>query len=200
MSASDIGASNRFNDGAIDRAGRLWVGTAGDTPENALYCIDNDRSVRVAETERKVSNGIGWSPNHTTMYYSDSGGQGVVFAYDYDLETGALSNRRVFMPPTGDGSVADGLTVDRDGFIWVAFWDGWRVECRAPDGALTKKIDMPVQRPTSCIFGGRHMDELYVTSASIGCDLAQQPHAGKVFRIHTDHTGMAEPASKITLT
>lgn len=199
ISSEKLGAANRFNDGAVDRAGRFWVGTASEIPENALYCLDVDGSFRVAETGSIISNGIGWSPDNTIMYYSDSGGSGSVYAYDFDLVSGALSNRRTFLPPTGTPAVADGLTVDSEGCLWIAFWDGWRVERRAPDGSLLTRIDMPVQRPTSCVFGGPNLTDLYVTSAGVDCDRTEQPQAGDLFRLCTDSTGLPEPACKLPL-
>jgi L-arabinonolactonase len=195
--ASEIlGTTNRFNDGAVDRAGRFWVGTASGKPENALYCLEIDGSFRVAETDRVISNGIGWSPDNTTMYYSDSGGSGIVYTYDFSLGSGVLINRRTFLPPTNTSAVADGLTVDSEGCIWIAFWDGWRIERRAPDGSLLTTIEMPVQRPTSCIFGGPNLNDLYVTSAGVDCD---QPQAGDLFCLHTESTGLPEPFCKLAL-
>ncbi len=199
ISSERMGATNRFNDGAVDRAGRFWVGTASEKPENALYCLDVDGSVQVAETSCVISNGIGWSPDSTTMYYSDSGGSGIVYAYNFDLASGALRNRRTFLTPTGTSAVADGLTVDSEGCLWIAFWDGWRVERRAPDGSLLTTIDMPVQRPTSCIFGGPDLTDLYVTSAGVDCDRTKQPQAGDLFRLCTDSTGLPEPVCKLAI-
>jgi L-arabinonolactonase len=199
ISSETVGAVNRFNDGAVDRAGRFWVGTASSRPENPLYCIDIDGTFRTAETGSIISNGIGWSPDNTAMYYSDSGGSGIVYAYDFDLTSGTLSNRRTFLPPTGTPAVADGLAVDSEGCLWIAFWDGWRVERRAPDGSLLAQIDMPVQRPTSCIFGGPDLTDLYVTSAGVDCDRTEQPLAGDVFRLCTTSTGLPEPVGRLAI-
>ena len=199
ISSEKMGVSNRFNDGAVDRSGCLWVGTASDKPENNLYRLGTDGTPHVVESNRIISNGIAWSPDDSTMYYADSGGTGVVFAYDYDPQKGSISNRRTFLPPTGTSAVADGLTVDSEGCLWIAYWDGWRVERRAPDGTLLETIEMPIQRPTSCIFGGEDLSELYVTSASVGCDLNEQPHAGDIYRIHTDSVGFSENFCRLTL-
>jgi sugar lactone lactonase YvrE len=182
----------RFNDGAVDRAGRFWVGTASNQPVNSLYRLDADGSIHIMETGLTISNGIGWSPDNRTMYYADSGGQGIVYAYDFELETGSLYNRRVFLPPTGTAAVADGLTVDSAGFVWIAFWDGWRVCRYDPAGRLAQTLDMPVQRPTSCTFGGPELNELYVTSASQGVDSGAQPLAGSLIRVELAVRGLAE--------
>lgn len=189
----------RFNDGKVDRQGRFWVGTAPvEPPVGHLYRLDTDGSVAVMENDISISNGIGWSPDNTVMYYSDSGSDGVVYAYDFDAKTGNTSNKRVFLPPTGTGAVADGLTVDSEGCIWSAFWDGWRVSRYAPDGQLLLTIDMPVQRPTSCVFGGPDLTQLYITSAGEELDLNEQPMAGDVFCIDTGIRGLPEPTFKMS--
>jgi sugar lactone lactonase YvrE len=192
ISREQLGITTRFNDGAVDGAGRFWIGTASDNPENVLYRINPNRIFQTMETGIGISNGIAWSLDSSTMYYSDSGGSGIVYAYDFDIKTGALSNRRTFLPPTGNSAVADGLTVDSEGCLWIAFWDGWRIERRAPNGRLLREIPMPVQRPTSCMFGGPDLSELYVTSASTDLNLTEQPQAGHLFRIRTDVKGLPE--------
>jgi sugar lactone lactonase YvrE len=193
LSAEQLGAKNRFNDGAVDRAGRFWVGTSSENPENALYRIDPDNSFQVKQTGVMISNGIGWSPDNTIMYFSDSGGKGFVYAYDFDLTSGTISNQRTFLPPTGTAALADGLTVDSEGCVWIAFWNGWRVERRDPEGRLIREIKMPVQRPTSCNFGGPDLSDLYISSAGSGLDRAGQPQAGDLFRVRTDVKGLPEP-------
>ena len=191
--------ANRFNDGAVDRRGRFWAGTSSDDPVNSLYRLDNDGDVTIMERDIYISNGIGWSPDNKTMYYSDSGGGGHVFAYDFDLDSGTIENRRVFIKPGGTDAVADGLTVDSEGCLWIAFWDGWKVARYDPDGQLIAEIRMPVQRPTSCNFGGTNLDELYVTSAAVGMDLTEQPQAGDLFRIAAGVKGLPEPDGQLDL-
>jgi L-arabinonolactonase len=187
---------NRFNDGKMDRRGRFWAGTMSDKPENSLYRLDPDGSVHEMETGVVISNGIGWSPDNRIMYYSDSGA-GVVYAYDFDIDAGTISNRREFLRSDGDAGVADGLTVDAEGFIWSAFWNGWRVARFNPQGEQVLEIPMPVQRPTSCVFGGSGLNELYITSASMDlsdAERAQQPQAGDVFRVRLEGVrGLPEP-------
>jgi L-arabinonolactonase len=110
---------------------------------------------------------------------------------------GTLNNRRVFLECSGEQGKADGLTVDAEGFIWAAFWDGWRVARFNPEGEQVLEIRMPVQRPTSCAFGGAGLNELYITSASVDLsdgERAQQPQAGDVFRVRLDGVrGLPEP-------
>ncbi|MEM7114476.1 MAG: SMP-30/gluconolactonase/LRE family protein [Chloroflexota bacterium] len=190
--------ATRFNDGAVDANGRFWAGTMGMQGQGAvaaLYRLDPDYSLHTIETGVTVSNGTGWSPDLKTMYYTDSPTR-TIFAYDFDVETGAVANKRPFaVAPEGEG-FPDGLTVDSEGCIWSARWDGWRVVRYDPTGQLMETITMPVQRPTSCMFGGPSLDELYITSASVGlseAEKARQPQAGDLFRLKTAVKGLPEP-------
>ena len=188
---------NRFNDGKCDPQGRFWAGTM-DNDEvamdaGALYRLDPDCRVTQIRDGVGISNGLGWSPDHTTMYYADSPAL-CIYAYDFDPATGDVSNERVFAEV--DRGVPDGLTVDSAGYVWNAQWDAWRVVRYAPDGSVDRIVDMPVQRPTSCMFGGSDLCDLYVTSASIHLtqdELEEQPDAGNLFRIRTKVAGMPEP-------
>jgi L-arabinonolactonase len=186
---------SRFNDGAVDRQGRFWAGTMGEGPTSALYRLDPDGSVHTMETGITISNGIGWSPDNRTMYYTDTPLR-VIYAYDFDPASGAIENRRSFVHvPDGDG-LPDGLTVDSEGFVWSACWDGWKVIRYDPDGGVERKVELPVQRPTSCTFGGPDLDELYITSAWIALSAAErkdQPLAGDLFRLKTNVRGLEEP-------
>lgn len=185
----------RFNDGAADRQGRFWAGTMSNKPENNLYRLDPDGQVHVMQTGVTISNGIGWSPDNTIMYYSDSG-PGIIYAYDFDAGTGTISNRRTFVLPSDTDDVPDGLTVDSEGFIWCAHWGSWKVKRYDPDGNIEREIELPVKLPTSCMFGGPDLNELYITTARSPLSEAekeQQPHAGDLFRIETDVRGLPEP-------
>jgi L-arabinonolactonase len=187
---------SRFNDGGMDRRGRFWAGTMGAGATSSLYRLDPDLSVHTMDTGISVSNGIGWSPDNRTMYYTDSPLR-VIYAYDYDIATGAITNRRPLVHTPEEEGVPDGLAVDSEGFIWSARWDGWRIARYDPTGKLEREIRMPVQRPTACAFGGAGLNELYITSASVGIgDEAKksQPFAGDVFRVVTDVKGLPEPA------
>jgi len=176
---------NRFNDGKVDRRGRFWAGTMDDAERSAtgaLYCIKQGLQWEVVDRDYKVTNGPAFSPDGKTMYHNDSARQ-VTYAFDLD-PAGEASNRRVFLQfGPGDG-YPDGMTVDAEGCLWIAFWDGWCIRRYSPDGAWLETVKMPVQRPTSCTFGGRDLDRLYVTSASIDLDeaaLKMQPNAGGLF-------------------
>jgi sugar lactone lactonase YvrE len=178
----------RMNDGACDRQGRFWAGTmAYDESPGAgtLYRLELDGSCTTVLRGLTISNGIGWSPDDTTMYLSDSG-TARVDAFDFDPPTGDLSGRRTIVRIDEPGVAPDGLTVDEEGGIWVALWGGGAVRRYAGDGSLLATVALPVERPTSCAFGGPDLTTLFVTSAREGLDdaaLAGQPHAGHVFRI-----------------
>jgi L-arabinonolactonase len=185
----------RFNDGAVDPQGRFWAGTIADEPICGLYRLDPDLSVHKMETGITVSNGIGWSLDHTTMYFTDSAVR-TIYAYDFDPVTGAIENRRPFIYTPDEAGVPDGLTVDSEDCIWSARWDGWKITRYDPTGVVEREISLPVRRPTSCTFGGPGLDQLYITSASVDLsqqDLKEQPLAGDLFVLQADVRGLAEP-------
>ncbi len=189
---------NRINDGKVDRQGRFWAGTLNDAeadPLGSLYRLDPDRTVTLMQDGAVVSNGIGWSPDDRILYFTDSVVR-TIWAYDFDAPSGAISNRRVFVEmPEGTG-YPDGLTVDSEGYIWSAVWDGWRVVRYDPSGRIDREVVMPVQRPTSCMLGGGDLKTLFVTSASIHLDavaLAKGPLAGGVFALDVNVAGLPEP-------
>lgn len=184
----------RFNDGKVDGNGRLWAGTLGEDDQSFLYRLDSDGTIHTMETGVSISNGLGWSPDNRQMYYTDSPLR-VIYSYDFNLETGSVSNRRDFVRVPADDGYPDGLSVDRDGFVWSAHWDGWRITRYDPDGKIERVIPMPVQRPTSCTFGGPDLDQLFITSAWTGLheiDRREQPLAGDLFHIQTDIIGQQE--------
>jgi sugar lactone lactonase YvrE len=181
----------RFNDGKVDCHGRFWAGTLGDRYNNALYRFDPDGSIHIMEDGIGMSNGIGWSPDNQTMYFTDTL-RYTIYAYDYDAVAGTIANRRVFVHDDSAG-LPDGLTVDSEGFIWSAWWGGWRITRYDPEGKLERQVAMPVECPTSCTFGGANLDELYITSACAALGQAgkhKQPLAGDLFRLRTAVTGL----------
>jgi sugar lactone lactonase YvrE len=178
----------RLNDGACDANGRLWIGSCGGTPGSAaLYRLDPDRSLHRMLTGVTTSNGLDWSPDGRTLYYNDSP-TGGVDAFDHDLATGAITNRRRLV--TIDRGRPDGLTVDADGCLWTALWLGWAVRRYTPEGRLDRTVELPVKRVTSCAFGGAGLDTLFITTASAQPDDPEpQPHAGSLFAIRPGTTG-----------
>lgn len=188
--------NNRFNDGKCDASGRFWAGTMeldGKKGEGSLYCLDRNLDVRTVLQNVSISNGLGWSPDHKTMYYIDTPTRQVA-AFDYDLDTGTISNKRTVVSiPEGDGD-PDGMTVDEEGMIWVAHWGGSRVSRWNPStGECLEEIPVPASQVTSCAFGGDHLDELYITTARLGLgqnDRLNEPHAGGLFRIKVNVRGL----------
>ena len=146
----------RMNDGICDPQGRFWAGTMAydETPgAGRLYRLELDGRCTLVLDGLTISNGMGWSPDGTTMYLADSGA-GDVDAFDFDPPGGTLDQRRTFAHVSVPGAAPDGLTVDSNGDVWVALWNGGAVARYAPDGALRETLPVPVDRPTSCAFGG----------------------------------------------
>ena len=176
-----------MNDGKTDRAGRFWAGTKdseGRRPIGSLYRLDPDRTVNEVIRGVTISNGLGWSPDGCTMYYIDSATYGID-AFTADPASGSISGRRRLVDLPREWGLPDGMTVDEEGFLWVAFWTGSAVRRLDPHGELASTVELPVSLVTSCTFGGPQLDELYVTSARIWLSedqLRAEPNAGAVFR------------------
>jgi len=192
--------ANRINDGKVDRRGRFIAGSM-DTqeagPNGALYRLDPDFSVTRIDDGIIVSNGPCFSPDDRTVYFADSW-SGEIWAYDYDIATGSVSNRRTFTKvDMSGGGAADGSTVDSEGYVWNAGVYVGKLFRYAPDGSVDRVIDMPVKKVTSVMFGGPNLDILYVTS------MAKPPLPrfpgdgvlrGSLFAIHDlGITGVPEP-------
>jgi sugar lactone lactonase YvrE len=188
--------TNRFNDGKLDREGRFWAGTMDDEEvlaSGALYRLDSDLSWRRMDDEYRVTNGPAFSPGGRLMYHNDSGRQ-VTYVFDLD-EEGNASNRRIFAEYAEGDGYPDGMAVDAEGCLWIAFWDAWCVRRYSPDGEILETLQLPVQRPTSCAFGGPDLHHLFITSASIGLDeeaLAKQPQAGGLFMVKPGVSGLPD--------
>jgi sugar lactone lactonase YvrE len=179
---------NRFNDGKCDPAGRFWAGTVakGAAPGGgSLYCLGADLTVDKKVEGASISNGLAWSSDERVMYYVDSLTR-AVSTFDYDKASGEIANRRVVIRIPGVMGLPDGMSIDEEGMLWIALWDGAMVGRWNPaSGKLLGEIPLPVSRPTSCVFGGENLDELYITSARYGLDemaLAEQPLAGGIFK------------------
>ena len=187
----------RFNDGKCDRYGRFWVGTMDEEfndPLGSLYCLDINSECRIMKEGIGISNGLGWSPDNSQFYYTDSSRRSI-WAYDYNINTGGITNERIFVE-TANNDIPDGLTIDSDGYVWSAKWDGWKIVRYSPQGNIDKRFSLPVQRPTSCTFGGSKLELLFVTTAKIDLSvssLEEQPNAGNIFIIKTDCKGLPEP-------
>ena len=188
-------SNNRFNDGKCDPRGRFLAGTMdmGETdPNGSLYSLD-EKTVTKILSDVTISNGMAWSPDHKTFYYIDTPTR-IVRAFDYDLENGAIANpHKVVYVPEALGW-PDGMTSDTQGNLWIAMWGGAKMTKWNPKtGELLEQIPVPAKNVSSCVFGGKNMNELYMTSARVGLDeatLTQYPLTGGMFRLATDVEGM----------
>jgi L-arabinonolactonase len=185
----------RFNDGAVDRAGRFWAGTMAPQGQANLYRLDPDGSILLMDSGFTTCNGIGWSPDNRIMYFTDSRAH-TIYTYEFDLASGAIANRQVFARiDEPDGAVPDGLTVDAEGCVWSALWNGWKVVRFDPQGKIERQLSVPVQRVTACTFAGPDLDTLYITTAWNDLTLAEraaQSQAGDLFMAHPGVRGQPE--------
>lgn len=193
---------HRFNDGKCDPFGRFVLGMMGNGTndwDSPVYSYTAGQAPKLIHENVLISNGLGWNPDYTVMYYADSGSRDV-FAFDYDAATGALSNQRVVFTLPDGALTADGMTTDREGMIWLAWWDGYCVTRWNPNtGEMIDKVEVPAPRVTSCCFGGDEMKTLFITTARTGLSeetLATYPHSGAVFKVETDVEGMPSFAFK----
>ncbi len=189
-------ASNRFNDGKCDPAGRLFAGTMNmneKSPSGNLYSLEAGKPPRKLLDGVTISNGLAWSPDYKTFYYIDTPTR-LVRAFDYDLDTGDIANPRVVIEVPESVGWPDGMTSDMEGRLWIALWGGSRVARWNPlTGQKEAEIVVPAPHVTSCVFGGARRDILYVTTARVGLDesaLAQNPLSGGVFQIQTQTEGL----------
>ncbi len=196
---------NRGNDAACDAAGRFWFGTMQqniaadgtdlDITQNsgALYRVGQDGVSKLMFDNVGVSNGPCWSPDNKTFYFSDSRAQ-IIWAFDYDLAHGEISNQRVFNDTKAHG-FPDGATIDAEGYLWSARWEGSCVLRFDPKGRIDRIVDMPVTRPTCVVFGGADLATLYVTSSSANLPqdvLDKHPLQGGLFCFDPHVKGFAK--------
>ena len=187
---------NRFNDGKCDPAGRFLAGTMDSAETEAtgcLYSYSPDGSVRTLLSGVRISNGLTWSPDLATFYFIDTPTRQVT-AYDYDLANGTIANpRAVITVPPGLGW-PDGMTTDAEGMLWVAMWGGAKLTRWDPStGQLLETIPVPALNVSACVFGGKDLSDLYITSARKGMSadqLTAQPQSGGLFRVQTKIQGM----------
>ena len=188
---------HRFNDGRCDRQGRFWVGSMHNitrAPEGVLYKLEGRGELQPVRSGICIPNSLAFSPDGRTMYFADSLRYSL-YAYDYDPASGRMGRERVLVTTEPPG-FPDGSTVDAEGFIWNAEFDGWRVVRYAPDGRVDRVLPMPVQRPTCCAFGGADLDILYITTASqkmTPAELEAQPLAGALLALDVGVRGLPEP-------
>jgi sugar lactone lactonase YvrE len=188
----------RMNDGKCDRAGRFWAGSAVNDPAMSSACLyrwDRYGAPVCMRSGLKISNGLGWSPDNKTLYHNDSLAKRI-FYYDFCIKTGAIGKAHDFTSLTLPGE-PDGLTVDSQGGVWIAFWDGAQVIRFTPAGVVDQVIAMPVARPTSVMFGGKDLATLYITSCNHIArrqEVAAPAPAGALFAVEPGFQGLPEAA------
>ncbi|SDZ48816.1 SMP-30/gluconolactonase/LRE family protein [Herbiconiux ginsengi] len=188
-----------FNDGRCDPSGRFWVGTfpqvlAGATPGQEHYYRVDERGVTAQIDGMTIANGTAFSPDGRRMYIADRVNHRIL-AYEYDPVTGTPSNGQVFVT-VAVADVPDGAAVDARGGYWITMYGGGQVRRYTPEGRLDRVIRTPVSRPTMCAFGGKRLDQLFVTTSRLFMDEDQQaaePDAGAVFVVDVGETGIPEP-------
>ena len=187
----------RFNDGRVDAAGRLWVGSLTSdkaNPAATLYRLDPDGSLTEIFGGLTTSNGAAFSPDGRTFYHADTPTH-AIRAYDVDPAAGTLGNGRIFHQFEFGNGRPDGAAVDAEGCYWSALWDGWRIVRFSPAGELLQTVELPVQRPTMLAFGGADLQTAFVTSAGknlTDAERARQPYAGGIFTFRVDVPGLIQ--------
>ena len=185
----------RFNDASVDPAGRVWAGTMHIKEEDArceLYRLDAGCVLTSVATGITISNGIGWSPDGSRMYYVDSPAKRID-VFDYDPATGEATGRRVLADLSGYSGVPDGLTVDLDGYVWVAMFGGGVLRRFAPSGDQDAVVSLPVTYPTSVAFGGADLSDLYVTTSRRDLSPSEaeaEPLAGRLLTLRPGPAGL----------
>ena len=187
------GSGLRFNDGKCDPSGRFWVGSMDRKEKNklgSLYSWNSIEGLVNREQGVTVSNGMGWSPDDSLFYYIDSPTR-EVSVYDFDLSTGSINNKRRFISFSEEDGFPDGMTIDNEGRLWIAFWGGSKIMCVNPDSkAIEEVVSFPVSKITSCAFGGEKMDQLFITSAKVQVNEKDEPMAGKTFVVSLGVKGL----------
>ena len=189
---------NRLNDGRVDRQGRFWSGSIVEqksAPDQraGLFCLNESGKTSQHLTGLAISNSLCWSLDSTKLYHADSPSHQIK-VYDFDAQTGTLSNGKVFVQ-TSDSVEPDGSCIDADGHLWNAEWGGQRLVRYNAEGVQVGELKTIVTQPTCMAFGGDDMNLLFVTSARIGLSedaLAAQPEAGNLFIYRTDFKGVNE--------
>jgi len=195
----------RSNDGASDALGRFWFGTMQNNfdkngngiplKENIgkLYKVDTNKKISVIEEDLGIPNTFVWSPDNTNFYFTDTL-NGTILSYDFELESGELSNKKNFA--TFDRGHPDGSTIDTDGCVWNCRWGGSCIVRFTPSGKVDQIIEMPVQNITNCVFGGKDMKTLFITTAS---NEDKNNLDGSLFSINLNYQGIEDNKSKLEL-
>lgn len=190
---------SRFNDVIADPAGRVFCGTM-PTGERLgrLYRLDTDGALTKLLDGIGCSNGMGFTPDGCHLYYTDSPKR-EIYIFDYDRATGAISNQRVFVRISEDDGFPDGMTVDAEGYVWSALWDGGCLVRYAPDGTEVLRLPFPARKVSSVTFGGPDYTDIYVTTANVEGKEKEGPGAGALFRVNLGIRGVPEFFSRVRL-
>lgn len=175
----------RMNDGKVDPVGRFWAGSLAlsfEESRGTLYVLEKNGTYRTVLENLTLSNGMGWSPQGQYFYYIDSV-PGILRRFDFESNTGKIMNPIDLVVFDTSQGIPDGMCVTSDGLIFVAIWDGGRIEIYDPSGKKVSNIEVGVSRPTSCTFGGANNETLIVTTASQGVDRIKEPLAGKILAV-----------------
>jgi L-arabinonolactonase len=193
----------RFNDGKCDPYGNFWAGTMSEKspkqPQAKLYRLSPELNVEIMREGIAVSNSLAWSSDQTSMYFADSPTKSIR-KFEASNDADPLEDGALFIGPDAFKGVPDGSTVDVEHRLWTAEWDGWRIVVHDERGLFKQELSLPVQRPTSCCFGGPELTTLFITSASIDLsadELKAQPEAGMVLAI--ENAGRGVPADRFGL-
>ncbi len=191
--------ATRFNDVIADPTGRVFCGTMATTERlGRLYRLDIDGTISKVLDDIGCPNGLGFTLDRKHLYFTDSE-RGEIYLFDYDVATGEIANRRVFVSLPKDAGCPDGMTVDEEGFVWSAIWDGSCLIRFAPDGCEDRRILFPAKKVSSCIFGGPDYGDLYVTTAGGQNKDAEGMGAGGIFHLRVGVKGLPEFLSRVTL-
>jgi D-xylonolactonase len=183
----------RFNDGAIDPAGRFLAGTMefnGSRPIGSLYSLSSDLQVSQLETSIYITNGMDWNPAGDSFFLTDTN-RHLIYKYNYDVETGEIKDRNVFIA-FDENEFPDGMCIDAEGSLWVAMWNGGKISRFDSEGKKIGDILLPVQYPTSCCFGGEDLSRLLITTSTLLLNEKEKnanPLSGRILSIETDTRG-----------
>jgi D-xylonolactonase len=187
----------RFNDVFADVKGRVFCGTMPTKDRlGRLYRLDPNRTLTLVLEDISCSNGMGLTPDRKQLYYTDSNAK-KIYLFDYDQESGEISNQRIFVDSGNEAGLPDGMTVDADGNVWSARWDGYCLTQYAPDGSELQRITFPTKKVSSIIFGGPDYRDMYVTTAGGHNKAENGETAGALYRVRSGVQGVAEYPSRI---
>jgi sugar lactone lactonase YvrE len=187
---------NRFNDGKCDTAGRFWAGTLAydlEKGKGSLYCLNTDLSVEKKVEGVTISNGLAWNKTQDAFYFIDTPTR-QISAFDYEPDSGEIQNRRVVKELSEKDGYPDGMAIDEENYLWIALYNGAKVIRINPEnGGIVAEIRLPVPKPTSCAFGGKNMDELYITTCREHMsteEIERDPLSGSLFKVKLPVKGL----------